>query len=122
MPAEKVKVGENGELASRLLLLLCKDAIHCEALEDRGDMLALADFDRPLLFCDQITLLKFLKTLLGDKIFPSKINAETGERVIDEELKRRIEETYRHAYVNFSHWICMTDSISTDGCVGEKWE
>lgn len=96
-----IDIGQNGDLISRLLWLLCKDIIVQEmpALPTERHFL-----DKVLQFCRPVRLLDYLVFFLGDQFWPE-----------DEVMKKAIEDAFKDAYINFSHWLSMTENIHTPG-------
>lgn len=105
-----IDVGKSGELASRLILLLCKDALHMQ-LFDRPllDLNKLDSFEDDLTFCSPVSLLDYLHLLFGENIYPS----EAG-------MANKLKENFKNARINFSHWISMDVAIHPDDI--QDWE
>ena len=111
-----IDAGTSGELASRLLLLLCKDyhvlvqcdgrdskrlrkSIEYKLTDETTDPWYIDSLDCKLPFCEQIPLLHFLEHLLGKQEFFAQ---------------DKIQQTFGKAYINFSHWILMTGRIYSE--------
>lgn len=95
-----IERGKSGELACRLLLLAGKDTLlNCHPPKHLRQI----EWNDDLFYCKPVSLLDYLKMLLGSKIFP------------DEATKTAITTDFADAHVNFSHWITMSKSISHAG-------
>jgi hypothetical protein len=95
-----VEIGQSGELTSRLLLLLAKDLF----VRQRPSKGAIQDLhcnrggDTELLDCQKVSVIKFLEYLFGTTFW-----SKAGEEA---------KTAFQHAYINFSHWVPMTEFIS----------
>ncbi|KAG2140084.1 hypothetical protein DEU56DRAFT_798548 [Suillus clintonianus] len=95
-----VEIGQSGELVSRLVLLLAKD-MYIRSHLSKGTIQDLhyeGSGDTDLIDCQKVSVVDFLQHLFG----------ETFWSLAGEEAKA----TFRHAYINFSHWVSMTEFIS----------
>ncbi|KAG2047170.1 hypothetical protein BDR06DRAFT_964261 [Suillus hirtellus] len=116
-----VEIGQSGELASRLLLLLAKD-LFVRKDPPNGviqDLLYYGSGDAELIDCRKVSVIDFLEYLFGET-FWSRTVVEA-------------KAAFQHAYINFSHWVSMTEFISppvpdqTDAdslsarCSSEEW-
>ena len=110
--------GANGELVSRVLLQLCKDFVAQNIHElpstagdgagqgageppvfySPGDAKTL--FDEPLTYCREVPVILFLKTLFGQDFWPEDNNQNAAA-----------QEAFKDSFVNFSHWVSMTEDI-----------
>ena len=109
--AGMIDLGQLGELASRILLLLCKDYI---ILATNRSLIfsytaSQPKLESPIPFCKPIPLLSFLKSLLGEDV---AIRTKQGHH---------LERVFSNARVNFSHWVTMDRNISSKKRAG-KWE
>ncbi|KAG2116781.1 hypothetical protein DEU56DRAFT_905154 [Suillus clintonianus] len=95
-----VEIGQSGELVSRLVLLLAKDMYVRGHLSEGTirDLHYEGSGDAELIDCQKVSVVDFLQYLFG----------ETFWLLADEEAKTN----FRHAYINFSHWVSMTELIS----------
>ncbi|KAG1809295.1 uncharacterized protein BJ212DRAFT_602435 [Suillus subaureus] len=95
-----VEIGQSGELTSRLLLLLAKDLfIRQNPSEDAiQDLRYNRSEDAELLDCQKVSVIEFLVYLFGTTFW-----SKAGEEA---------KAAFRHAYINFSHWVPMTEFIS----------
>jgi hypothetical protein len=94
-----VEIGQSGELASRLLLLLAKD-LFVRKHSSRGviqDLIHGGSEDAELLDCQKVSVIDFLEYLFGKTFWSELAEAKA---------------TFQHAYINFSHWVAMTEFIS----------
>ncbi|KAG2141416.1 uncharacterized protein EDB93DRAFT_634537 [Suillus bovinus] len=96
-----VEIGQSGELASRLLLLIAKDLfIRKDPPKDViRDLYYYGSGDAELMDCRKVSLIDFLEYLFG-QTFWSRTAKEA-------------KAAFQHAYINFSHWVSMTEFIST---------
>ncbi|KAG0697370.1 hypothetical protein DFH29DRAFT_946530 [Suillus ampliporus] len=98
-----VELGQSGELTSRLLLLLAKDMFVRKYLSKDGlpNIRDLHDIkrspDAELMDCQKVSVIDFLQYLFGEDFWSTVEEAETA---------------FKHAYINFSHWVPMTEFIS----------
>ncbi|KAG1801836.1 hypothetical protein EV424DRAFT_1559220 [Suillus variegatus] len=95
-----VEIGQSGELASRLLLLLAKD-LFVRKDPPNGviqDLLYGGSGDAELIDCRKVSVIDFLEYLFGQTFW---------SRTIEE-----AKAAFQHAYINFSHWVSMTEFIS----------
>ncbi|KAG1738743.1 hypothetical protein EDB19DRAFT_881974 [Suillus lakei] len=95
-----VEIGQSGELASRLLLLLAKD-IYVRSYLSEGmiqDLHYNGSGDAELIDCQKVSVVDFLEYLFG-KMFWSRTVEEA-------------KTAFQHAYINFSHWVSMSEFIS----------
>ncbi|KAG2341866.1 hypothetical protein BDR05DRAFT_431777 [Suillus weaverae] len=115
-----VETGQSGELTSRLLLLLAKDLFIRENPSEDAiqDLRYNKSEDAELLDCQKVSVIEFLAYLFGTT-FWSKAGKEA-------------ETAFQHAYINFSHWVPMTEFISPtvdpkhataeeSRCDGQEW-
>ncbi|KAG1775166.1 hypothetical protein EV702DRAFT_449659 [Suillus placidus] len=115
-----VETGQSGELTSRLLLLLAKDLFIRENPSEDAiqDLRYNKSEDAELLDCQKVSVIKFLAYLFGTT-FWSRAGKEA-------------ETAFQHAYINFSHWVPMTEFISPtvdpkhttaeeSRCDGQEW-
>ncbi|KAG2146282.1 hypothetical protein DEU56DRAFT_787283 [Suillus clintonianus] len=95
-----VEIGQSGELVSRLVLLLAKDMYVRDHLSEGTirDLHYNGRGDAELMDCQKVSVVDFLRYLFG----------ETFWLLAGEEAKT----AFRHAYINFSHWVSMTELIS----------
>ncbi|KAG1847975.1 hypothetical protein C8R48DRAFT_730899 [Suillus tomentosus] len=94
-----VEIGQSGELASRLLLLLAKDLFVRKDPPPNGVIQGLSyggSGDAELI--DKVSVIDFLEYLFGQTFW---------SRTIEE-----AKAAFQHAYINFSHWVSMTQFIS----------
>ena len=101
-----IERGRSGELACRLLLLSAKDAAIRATIPRPRTELQSEDM---LYYCQPIGVLDYLQVMFGDKIWPT--NAKE---------KRALQDDFKHAKVNFSHWTPMSGNISSKE--KEDWE
>ncbi|KAG1831604.1 hypothetical protein EV424DRAFT_160503 [Suillus variegatus] len=116
-----VEIGQSGELASRLLLLLAKD-IFIRKDPPKGvirDLHYNGSGDAELMDCRKVSVIDFLEYLFGQTFWSRTV--------------KEAKATFQHAYINFSHWVSMTEFISppvpdqTDAdslsarCSAEEW-
>ncbi|KAG2152688.1 uncharacterized protein EDB93DRAFT_1327626 [Suillus bovinus] len=115
-----VEIGQSGELASRLLLLLAKDLfIRKDPSQDViMDIHHVGNSDADLIDCQKVPVIDFLEYLFGETFWSELAEAKAA---------------FQHAYINFSHWVAMTEFISprisdqTDAdplsarCSAEEW-
>lgn len=98
---------DGGGLACRILLLVGKDVClrtrysKCFGVEPI--------LDHELFYCRPVSLLVYLETLFGPRIHPA-----------DETAKAGIQEDFKNATVNLSHWNSMGENIHTS--THEDWE
>ena len=99
------EIGQSGELTSRLVLLLAKDKYvrkHHDLLKDPHIWVRGTDHDNPwkaeLIDCQKVSVIHFLEHMFGDSLW-----SQAGDTA-----KKR----FRHAYINFSHWVPMDGLIS----------
>ncbi|KAG2095463.1 uncharacterized protein F5147DRAFT_718410 [Suillus discolor] len=95
-----VEIGQSGELASRLLLLLAKD-LFIRKDPPKGvirDLYYNESGDAELIDCRKVSVVDFLEYLFGETFW---------SRTIEE-----AKAAFQHAYINFSHWVSMTEFIS----------
>ncbi|OBZ74768.1 hypothetical protein A0H81_05691 [Grifola frondosa] len=94
MDSGMIEIGKTGEFASRLVWLLCKDLllrkIHKEHLKSPPEVL----------YCREVSVPQFLEMCFGKSVWPK-----------DQLQREAAQEAFKHAYVNFSHWISMTQDI-----------
>ncbi|KAG1762739.1 hypothetical protein EV702DRAFT_1206236 [Suillus placidus] len=115
-----VEIGQSGELASRLLLLLAKD-LFIRQDPSAGviqDLHYNGSGDAELIDCQKVSVIDFLEYLFGKTFWSRSVEGKTA---------------FQHAYINFSHWVPMTEFISprvpdqTDAnspsarCTSEEW-
>ncbi|KAF8586048.1 hypothetical protein K439DRAFT_1003314 [Ramaria rubella] len=86
-----IEKGKNGELVSRLLLLLAKDSC-AKRLDGLGPKM--------LRYCCPIPVRWWLEELFGPNVWPK-----------DEAQRKAAEEAFASATINFSHWISMSERI-----------
>ncbi|KAF8581733.1 hypothetical protein K439DRAFT_199985 [Ramaria rubella] len=86
-----IEKGKNGELVSRLLLLLAKDSC-AKRLGGLGPEM--------LRYCCPIPVRWWLEELFGPNVWPK-----------DEAQRKAAEEAFASATINFSHWISMSERI-----------
>ncbi|KAG1762193.1 hypothetical protein EDD22DRAFT_892969 [Suillus occidentalis] len=110
-----VKIGQRGELASRLLLLLAKD-LFVRKNPSSGETM---EIDAELIDCQKVSVIDFLEYLFGKTFWLN--------------LADQAKAAFQHAYINFSHWVSMSEFISppvpdqTDAdplstrCSAEEW-
>ncbi|KAG1799086.1 hypothetical protein EV424DRAFT_1559508 [Suillus variegatus] len=114
-----VEIGQSGELASRLLLLLAKD-LFVRKDPPNGviwDLLYNGSGDAELIDCRKVSVIDFLEYLFGQTFWSRTV--------------KEAKAAFQHAYINFSHWVSMTEFISppvpdqTDAdslrCSPEEW-
>ncbi|KAG2116779.1 hypothetical protein DEU56DRAFT_984909 [Suillus clintonianus] len=92
-----VNIGQSGELVSRLVLLLAKD-MYVRGHLSEGTIHHLrykGSGDAELMDCQKVSVLDFLRYLFGKEFWPLRANT-----------------AFRHAYINFSHWVSMSELIS----------
>ncbi|KAG2141361.1 hypothetical protein DEU56DRAFT_979858 [Suillus clintonianus] len=95
-----VKIGQRGELVSRLVLLLAKD-MYVRGHLSEGTIRVVHHFgsrDAELIDCQKVSVVDFLQYLFGEMFW----------LLAGEEAKT----AFQHAYINFSHWVSMTELIS----------
>ncbi|KAF7791508.1 hypothetical protein EIP86_002524 [Pleurotus ostreatoroseus] len=90
-----IEKGRSGELACRLLLLVGKDV--CLRSIRAEDSIPEKE---ELIYCWPVSLLTYLETLFGSKVFPT-----------DPYAAKAVKDDFKNAKVNFSHWISMSDKI-----------
>ena len=91
--AGMIDMGQPGELASRLLWLLAKDLFN-RTRQDVANAFP-SKWDQPLVDCQMIPVVDWLEFIFGSSIW------DDGVR-----------KTFRNAYMNFSHWVCMDTNIA----------
>ncbi|KAK7677483.1 hypothetical protein QCA50_019596 [Cerrena zonata] len=105
-------IGQVGELTSRMLLLLARDAVLNQLIpprpsppssppnkvQPRGSEGGIHDPDEPLNYCKEIQLLEWFEMLFGAQFFP-------------EHDKVKVEDVFKDAYVNLSHWVGLKENI-----------
>ncbi|KAG1773723.1 hypothetical protein EV702DRAFT_1243123 [Suillus placidus] len=94
-----VEIGKSGELASRLLLLLAKD-LFIRQDPSAGmiqDLHYNGSGDAELIDCQKVSVIDFLAYLFGKTFWSRLVEGKTA---------------FQHAYINFSHWVPMTEFIS----------
>ncbi|KAG2158309.1 uncharacterized protein EDB93DRAFT_1325447 [Suillus bovinus] len=94
-----VEIGQSGELASRLLLLLAKD-LFIRKDPPKGvirDLYYNGSGDAELIDCRKVSVIDFLEYLFGQTFW---------SRTVEE-----AKAAFQHAYINFSHWVSMTEFI-----------
>lgn len=116
-----VEIGQSGELTSRLLLLLAKDLLIRQD-PPKGviqDLHYEGSGKAELIDCQKVSVIDFLEYLLGETFWSRTV--------------KEAKVAFQHAYINFSHWVSMTDLISprvpdeTDAdlssatCSAEEW-
>src|ERR1700710_64693 len=99
------ELGQSGELTSRLLLLLAKDTFVCKYLsidlnphvraQDSNDD---DEWKAELVHCKKVSVIRFLEHLFGNSFW-----SQAGDNA---------KEVFKHAYINFSHWVRMDEFIS----------
>ncbi|KAG0702724.1 hypothetical protein DFH29DRAFT_920145 [Suillus ampliporus] len=101
-----VELGQSGELTSRLLLLLAKDMCVRKYLsKDRPPYIwdlhynVEGSWDAELMDCRKVSVIRFLQYLFGEDFWSTVEEAKTA---------------FKHAYINFSHWVPMTEFISPE--------
>jgi hypothetical protein len=125
-----INKGANGEIVSRFLLQLCKDLVAKDLYvmdtvpaEPTPTLLESAQthpsssypvfrgkdsdqetctFNQPLLYCRDIPVIAFLEKLFGQNAWPT-----------DNKQKTRARMAFKDAYINFSHWVTMTQNIAS---------
>jgi hypothetical protein len=97
--------GQSGELASRLVLLLAKDTyVRKELSGDSHGRLCIRDnsedsnLEAELIDCQKVSVVCYLQYLFGERFW-----SEAGEIA---------KAAFKHAYVNFSHWVPMKEQMS----------
>ncbi|KAI6042392.1 hypothetical protein EDC04DRAFT_2892069 [Pisolithus marmoratus] len=106
VPEEKIlsgmiDVGKSGELASRLLWLLAKDLFvrrtpHFRPVIPAADG---QEWKSEFTDCQMIPVIDYLRFVFGPH-FCDRAGKEA-------------KEAFKHAYINFSHWVQMDENIST---------
>ncbi|KAG1729995.1 hypothetical protein EDB19DRAFT_2012466 [Suillus lakei] len=94
-----VEIGQSGELTSRLLLLLAKD-LFVRTHPSKNviqDLYYSGDGSAELIDCQKVSVIEFLEYLFGPTFWSGVKEAK---------------KAFRHAYINFSHWVSMTEFIS----------
>ncbi|KAH7905770.1 hypothetical protein BJ138DRAFT_1130306 [Hygrophoropsis aurantiaca] len=104
------KVGQGGELASRLLWLLAKDKYVREKLHpgttspyvqqphaNRGI------WDVDFIDCQKVPIIPFLEYLFGEKFSAAMLPSNPLEQAAN---------AFENAHINFSHWVTMEEDIS----------
>lgn len=92
------------KLASQLFLLLAKDTYVRRNLSGEFDSFTIPDNDSDdkwtseLIDCQQVSIVEFLEYLFGTSFWVIAGDAA--------------KESFRHAYINFSHWVPMDQCIS----------
>jgi len=99
------EIGQSGELTSRLLLLIAKDIYVRKDHDISKDSYIRArgsDDDNywkaELIDCQKVSVIHFLAHLFGDSFW-----SQAGDTA---------KELFKHAYINFSHWVPMDGMIS----------
>jgi hypothetical protein len=99
------EMGQSSELTSRLVLLLAKDKYvrkHHDLLKDPYTRVRGTDDDNSwkaeLIDCQKISVIHFLEHMFGDSLW-----SQAGDTA---------KERFKHAYINFSHWVPMDGLIS----------
>jgi hypothetical protein len=94
------EIGQSGELTSRLMLLLAKDMYVREYISKEPYILPNSDneWKAELFDCQKISVIHFLEHLFGNSFW-----SQAGDTA---------KQTFKHAYINFSHWIPMDGLIS----------
>jgi hypothetical protein len=99
------EIGQSGELTSRLLLLLAKDTFVCKYLSvDLNPHVRARGSDdddgwkAELIHCQKVSVIHFLEHLFGNSFWSQA--GDTAKKV------------FKHAYINFSHWVPMDEFIS----------
>ncbi|KAF8547557.1 hypothetical protein OG21DRAFT_905914 [Imleria badia] len=92
-----VDISQIGELVSRFLWLLAKDFFVRSELHVTND--AEPQFDQELQDCRLISVVEFLRSVFGPKMWAENTKAE---------------EVFQNAYINFSHWVSMDSNIRRD--------
>ena len=94
------EVGQSGELASRLVLLLAKDNYVCRN-GPKYSYTRITNIDKwgyELIDCQKVSIIDFLEHLFGKSFWV--LAGGTAKAL------------FRHAHVNFSHWVSMDELIS----------
>jgi len=99
---ELIDRGKEGELASRLMLLLAKDMYVRKFLSDKEGSYVRNPHDdehweAELLDCQKVSIIHFLEYIFGESFWSMIGDAKTA---------------FEHAYINFSHWVTMEDLIN----------
>jgi hypothetical protein len=95
------EIGQSGELTSRLVLLLAKDMYVRKHISNDPYIRTPNDensWKAELIDCQKVSVVHFLEHLFGD-LFWSQAGATA-------------KELFKHAYINFSHWVPMEGFIS----------
>ncbi|KAH7904368.1 hypothetical protein BJ138DRAFT_1119485 [Hygrophoropsis aurantiaca] len=96
-------IGEDGELASRLLWLLAKDLFVWTVF--RADITGLCTGgDKPeFIDCSGVPVIDFLEHVLGDPF----------TKAVQNPAAKGGKEAFQGACINFSHWVTMEELIAT---------
>jgi len=94
------EVGQSGELTSRLVLLLAKDSYvrRSGPKYSYTEVTSVDNWGCELIDCQNVSIIDFLEHLFGKSFW---VLAGDATKAL-----------FRHAYVNFSHWVCMDELIS----------
>lgn len=98
---------DGGGLACRALLLVGKDV--CLRTRYNKRFGVEPTLDHELFYCRPISVLAYLETLFGPRIYPAGEVAKAG-----------VQEDFKNARVNFLHWNSMSENIHTS--THEDWE
>lgn len=94
-----IDMGKNGELVSRLILLLAKDlCVRQQTPEAKSGLIVSDNGKEALLDCQPLPVLDFLTFLFG--------SAWLNDSIVGK---------FRGWYVNFSHWIAMSENLQVGG-------
>lgn len=95
-----IDMGQRGELASRLLWLLAKDLFIRTEAKNVVTTMPLK-WDEHLMDCQMISVVDWLEFIFGPCVWDKEHTQASLAR-----------EMFKDAYLNFSHWICMTTNIA----------
>jgi hypothetical protein len=104
------EIGQNGELASRLLWLLAKDMFVRKVLHANAKGIR-CNSGQEFIDCVRVPVIAFLEYVLGD-LFTN---------ALDEGEARGARKAFANAYINFSHWVSMDENIATEKHGEEGW-
>ncbi|KAI6042694.1 hypothetical protein EDC04DRAFT_912265 [Pisolithus marmoratus] len=95
-----IDVGKSGEVASRLLWPLAKDLFirrtpHCRSVIPAADG---QEWKSELADCQMIPVIDYLHFIFGPRFC--------------DRAGKAAKEAFKHAYINFSHWVRMDENIS----------
>jgi hypothetical protein len=99
------EIGQSGELTSRLVLLLAKDKYVRKHVSQDPYIRARGGDDEnmwkaELVDCQKVSIIHFLEYMFGDSFWSHAGNTA--------------KELFKHAYINFSHWVTMDGFISPE--------